>query len=88
MLKKIGILGALSEVLEPQLFGRTGALKFGTIGVHPTLYLANFPLKTDDGGNAFQFHGFYIYIATAAVIATTGRTTITYTYTTKSTDER
>ena len=35
MLKKIGILGALSELLEPHLFGRTGALKFGTIGVHP-----------------------------------------------------
>ena len=34
MLKKFGILGALSELLEPQLFGRTGALKFGTIGVH------------------------------------------------------
>ena len=34
MLKKIGILGALSELLEPHLFGRTGALKFGTIGVH------------------------------------------------------
>ena len=37
MLKKIGILGALSELLEPHLFGRTGALKFGTIGVHPAL---------------------------------------------------
>ena len=34
MFKKIGILGALSELLEPHLFGRTGALKFGTIGVH------------------------------------------------------
>ena len=34
MLKKFGILGALSELLEPHLFGRTGALKFGTIGVH------------------------------------------------------
>ena len=35
MFKKFGILGALSELLEPHLFGRTGALKFGTIGVHP-----------------------------------------------------
>ena len=34
MLKKFGILGALSELLEPHLFGRTGALKFGAIGVH------------------------------------------------------
>ena len=34
MFKKFGILGALSESLEPHLFGRTGALKFGTIGVH------------------------------------------------------
>ena len=34
MLKKFGILGALSELLESHLFGRTGALKFGTIGVH------------------------------------------------------
>ena len=34
MFKKIGILGALLELLEPLLFGRTGALKFGTIGVH------------------------------------------------------
>ena len=35
MFEKIGILGALSELLEPHLFfGRTGALKFGTIGVH------------------------------------------------------
>ena len=33
--KKFGILGALSELLEPHLFGRTGALKFGAIGVHP-----------------------------------------------------
>ena len=31
---KFGILGTLSELLEPDLFGRTGALKFGTIGVH------------------------------------------------------
>ena len=31
MFKKFGILGALSEFF----FGRTGALKFGTIGVHP-----------------------------------------------------
>ena len=35
MFKKFGILGALSELLEPHLFGRTGALKFETIGVHP-----------------------------------------------------
>ena len=34
MIKKIGIFGALSELLEPHLFGRTGALKFGAIGVH------------------------------------------------------
>ena len=34
MFKKFGILAALSELLEPHLFGRTGALKFGTIGVH------------------------------------------------------
>ena len=34
MFKKFGILGALSESLEPHLFGRTEALKFGTIGVH------------------------------------------------------
>ena len=34
MFKKFGILGALSELLEPHLFGKTGALKFGTIGVH------------------------------------------------------
>ena len=34
MFKKLGILGALSELLEPHLFGRTGAFKFGTIGVH------------------------------------------------------
>ena len=34
MFKKFGILGALSELLEPHFFGRTGALKFGTIGVH------------------------------------------------------
>ena len=34
MFKKLGILGAVSELLEPHLFGRTGALKFGTIGVH------------------------------------------------------
>ena len=27
-------LGALSELLEPHLFGRTGDLKFGTMGVH------------------------------------------------------
>ena len=33
MLKKFGILGALSELLEPHLFGRTGDLKFGAIGV-------------------------------------------------------
>ena len=32
--KKFGILGALSDLLEPHLFGRTGALKFGTMGVH------------------------------------------------------
>ena len=38
MLKKIGILGALSELLKPHLFGRTGALKFGTIGLHQFLY--------------------------------------------------
>ena len=29
MIKTFGILGALSELLEPHLFGRTGALKFG-----------------------------------------------------------
>ena len=34
MVKKFGILGALSELLEPYFFGRTGALKLGTIGVH------------------------------------------------------
>ena len=34
MLKKFGILGALSELLQPHLFGRTGALRFGTIKVH------------------------------------------------------
>ena len=34
MIKKFGIFGALSELLEPHLFGRTGALKFGAIGVH------------------------------------------------------
>ena len=34
MFKKFGILGAPSELLEPPLFGKTGALKFGTIGVH------------------------------------------------------
>ena len=34
MIKKIGILGALSELLEPHLFGRNGALKFGAIRVH------------------------------------------------------
>ena len=34
MIKKFGISGALSELLEPHLFERTGALKFGTIGVH------------------------------------------------------
>ena len=33
MFKKFGILGALSELLEPHFFGRTGVLKFGTIGV-------------------------------------------------------
>ena len=38
MLKKFGILGALSELLEPHLFGRNGALKFGTIGAHPYMY--------------------------------------------------
>ena len=32
--KKFGILGALSELLEPDVFGRTGALKIGTIGEH------------------------------------------------------
>ena len=32
--QKFGILGALSELLEPHLFGRTGALKFGANGVH------------------------------------------------------
>ena len=31
--KKIGILEALWELLEPHLFGRTGDLKFGTVGV-------------------------------------------------------
>ena len=36
--KKFGILGALSELLEPHLFGRTGALKFGTIEVHHRLF--------------------------------------------------
>ena len=36
MVKKFGILGALSKLLEPYFFGRTGALKFGTIGVHPS----------------------------------------------------
>ena len=41
MLKKIGILGALSELLEPHLFGRTVALKFGTIGVHPGFLLVS-----------------------------------------------
>ena len=41
MLKKFGILGALSELLEPHLFGRTGALKFGTIGVLRTESLSN-----------------------------------------------
>ena len=40
MLKKFGILGALSELLEPHLFGKTGALKFGTIGVHRIFYSA------------------------------------------------
>ena len=34
MIKKFGILGALLELLEPHLFGKTGALKFGAIGVH------------------------------------------------------
>ena len=34
MFKKFGILGTLLELLEPHLFGRTGALRFGTIGVH------------------------------------------------------
>ena len=44
MLKKFRILGALSELLEPRLFGRTGALKFGAIGVHPRkpVYLFSF----------------------------------------------
>ena len=54
MLKKFGILGALSELLEPHLFGRTGALKFGTIGVHqflvgrqlPTMAAAFFVLSS------------------------------------------
>ena len=36
--KKFGILGALSELLETDLFGRTGALKFGTIGVHRLMH--------------------------------------------------
>ena len=36
MIKKFGILGALSELLEPHLLGKTAALKFGTIGVHHT----------------------------------------------------
>ena len=35
MIKKFAILGALSELLESHLFGRTGALKFREIGVHP-----------------------------------------------------
>ena len=35
MFKKFGILGALSELLEPHLFGRTEAFKFGAIGAHP-----------------------------------------------------
>ena len=34
MFKKFEISGALSELLEPHLFGRTGTLKFGTMGVH------------------------------------------------------
>ena len=38
MFKKLGILGVLSELLEPLIFGRTGALKFGTIGVHPLIH--------------------------------------------------
>ena len=40
MFKKFGILGALSELLEPHLFGRTGALKFGTVGVHHLVQLS------------------------------------------------
>ena len=28
--KKFGILGAVSELLEPHLFGKTGDLEFGT----------------------------------------------------------
>ena len=43
MFKNFGILGAQWELLEPHHFGRTGALKFGTIGVHPnTKPLAEF----------------------------------------------
>ena len=47
MIKKFGILGALSELLEPHLFGRTGALKFGTIGVHlcGLLYFLSFYVR-------------------------------------------
>ena len=33
--KKIGILGALSEFWKPHFFGILGALKFGRMGVHP-----------------------------------------------------
>ena len=41
MIKKFGILGALSELLEPHLFGRTGAIKFGAIGVWQVLIRMN-----------------------------------------------
>ena len=47
MFKKFGILGALSELLEPHFFGRTGALKFGTIGVHRSLSLFNIAICPD-----------------------------------------
>ena len=43
MFKKFGILGTLSEFWELHLFGRTGALKFGTIGVHRNI-LPNFKM--------------------------------------------
>ena len=39
MFKKFGILVALSELLEPHLFGKPGALKFGTTGVHHLVVL-------------------------------------------------
>ena len=47
MFKKFGILGALSELLEPHFFGRTGALKLGTIGVHPVVSLHAYQLRLD-----------------------------------------